>query len=460
MRKTLREDVASRRTFIKYGGTAGTVGLAGCLGGDDTGAQAGSAGEEEVEIEFWHIFGDVLGGHLEDIVEEFNERDNNITVNLTSQGGYGENFQTTMSSINAGNPPHIALFSTGDGVAAMESGQYIPVVELLEDRIDFESRFMEPVLDYFSVPGDDRYFSLPMNNSTAIMNYNRDMFAEAGLDPDDPPSTFAEVRDVSQTLVDKTQAEHGCAWANVTWFIDQWHGWDDSFSYDNNNGRENDGAGPNEILLTSEPARNIYQWWQEMYEDDLYMATQQGWGDASGAAMQSWDVGITLGSTAGLGRTADIAQEASQPFELGAAPLFVPNERSAGMRVGGGSLWVPEMAVESSAEEEALIDFFDWITSPEPQAEWFRRTGYFPINVESRETLEAEGFFEENPAWTAGFDSIEMSDATEATRLSIVPSGPEIGPELMDLYTELRQGADLDETLQNYKETIDGIIQS
>ncbi len=456
-----------RRTALKYGSMTGAIGLAGCLGGDndgsgsetDSGATSGSTTQGDIELEFWHIFGDVLGGHLEEIIQEFNNQENGVQVNLTSQGGYSENFQTTMSSVNAGNPPHIALFSTADGVAAMESGRYIPVSQLLGDRIDFESRFMKPVLDYFSIPGDDRYFSLPMNNSTAIMTYNRDMFAEAGLDPDDPPETFAEVRSISQTLVDETQAQEGCAWANVRWFIEQWHGWDDSFLYDNQNGRADEGAGPTEIYLTQEPARSIYQWWKDMTDDGLYMPTQQGWGDASGAALQSWRVGISIGSTAGLGRTATIAQEASKPFELGAAPLFVPESRKGGMRIGGGSLWVPEMAVKSDAEKEALVDFFDWITGPKPQAEWFKRTGYFPINTESRSQLESEGFFEEHPAWTAGFDSIEQSTPTEATKMSIVPSVPEINPELMDIYTELRQGAAVDPTLENYKETIDGIIQ-
>jgi sn-glycerol 3-phosphate transport system substrate-binding protein len=364
-----------------------------------------------------------------------------------------------MSAVNAGNAPHIGHFSTGDGVAAIASEQFIPVSDLLGDRIDFGERFITPLTDYFKFPGSDKFFSMPMNNSTAIMSYNRDMFEEAGLDPDSPPRTFAEVRQVSEQLVSETQAEFGAAWANVRWFIAQWHGWDNSFMYNLQNGREAPQQGPSEINFDQEPARQIYTWWKGMLDDGLYMPTQQGWGDASGAALQSWKVGINLGSTAGLGRTATIAEEASQPFELGAAPLFSPTEDRFGNRMGGGSLFVPEQAIGSDAERQAIIDFFDWITGPEPQAEWFKRTGYFPVNTESRALLDDEGFFDENPAWTAGFRSLEESETGPTTRMSIVPQLPKINQDLMDTWTALRQGQSVDEVLSGQKEAIDGILQ-
>ena len=458
-------------------GAAGVAGLAGCSGSQGTAGSGGSGGSGsdesggsgsttgtgqesgETTLQFWHIFGDVLGGHLSDIVSTFNDQDNGVTVELTSKGGYTPTFQATMSAINAGNAPHIGHFSTGDGVAAIASDQYIPVSDLLGDRIDFEDRFISPLTDYFKFPESDKFFSMPMNNSTAIMNYNRDMFEEAGLDPDSPPRTFAEVRQVSEQLVSDTQAEFGCAWANVRWFVGQWHGWNDSFMYNEQNGRQAPEKGPSEVYFDREPARTIYNWWNGMLDDGLYMPTQQGWGDASGAAMQSWKAGITLGSTAGLGRTATIAEEASQPFELGAAPLFSPTEDRFGNRIGGGSLFVPRQAVESDAEREAIIEFFDWITSPEPQAEWFKRTGYFPINTESRSLLEEEGFFEENPAWTAGFRSLEESETGPTTRMSIVPQLPKINQDIMDTWTAMRQDKSVDEVLSSQKQAIDEILQ-
>jgi sn-glycerol 3-phosphate transport system substrate-binding protein len=229
--------------------------------------------------------------------------------------------------------------------------------------------------------------------------------------------------------------------------------------YNNKNGREAPQSGPSEIYYDREPARTVYQWWKGMLDDGLYMPTQQGWGDASGAALQSWKVGINLGSTAGLGRTATIAEEASEPFELGAAPLFSPSGDRFGNRIGGGSLFVPRQAVESDSERQAVIEFFDWITSPQPQADWYKRTGYFPVNTESQSLLENEGFFEENPAWTAGFRSLEESQNGPTTRMSIVPQLPNINQDIMDTWTSIRQGTPVDEALSTQKETIDQKLQ-
>ncbi|WP_138004354.1 extracellular solute-binding protein [Halalkalirubrum salinum] len=462
----------SRRRFVEAAGAAGIAGLAGCTGNSDQPAEAssgngngngngenesgvdvGEADEDDIVLEFWHIFGSELGSHLDHLVAEYNDRADGIHVETTSQGGYGENFEATMSAINAGNAPHISLFASGDTSAALDADAFIPVEDLLGDNVNW-SDYMEVVVDYFAVDGT--WHSMPINNSTAIMSYNRDMFEEAGLDPDEPPETMAEVRQVSETLVEETQAEEGCAWANVTWFINQWSAIDQEFVFNNANGREGDST---EILLETETARRIYSWWKEMYDDELYMATQQGWGDASGAALQSGRVGINLGSTAGLGRNAELAEEASEPFELGAAPLFSPHDDFHGGQIGGGSLWVPEQAVESPDQEEALIDFFLWITGPEPQAEWHKRTGYFPLHRESRDMLESDGFFEENPAWTAGFDQLEKSESSEYTRMHMVATTGEVGDERMDLWTALRQGEDLDEMLSEYKQRIGDALQ-
>jgi sn-glycerol 3-phosphate transport system substrate-binding protein len=120
---------------------------------------------------------------------------------------------------------------------------------------------------------------------------------------------------------------------------------------------------------------------------------------------------------------------------------------------------VPKPAVSSTAEEEAVVEFFDWITGPEPQAQWHKRTGYFPINKESRTVLEDEGFFEENPAWTAGFDSLEESETSAHTRLSIVPQAPDIKDLRANTWTEMRQGGEPDAVLDEYKTQIDSVLR-
>lgn len=45
---------------------------------------------------------------------------------------------------------------------------------------------------------------MPFNPSTPIMYYNKTAFSEAGLDPENPPRTFAEIEEIGEKLIKKT----------------------------------------------------------------------------------------------------------------------------------------------------------------------------------------------------------------------------------------------------------------
>ena len=57
---------------------------------------------------------------------------------------------------------------------------------------------MENVLNYYTIDG--QLYSMPFNTSNAVLYYNKDMFREAGLDPDKPPATFSEFREYAKKM--------------------------------------------------------------------------------------------------------------------------------------------------------------------------------------------------------------------------------------------------------------------
>lgn len=54
------------------------------------------------------------------------------------------------------------------------------------------------------VSSDDRYYGVPTQAYAMGLVYNRDLFTQAGLDPDAPPTTWDEVRDAAKAIKDKT----------------------------------------------------------------------------------------------------------------------------------------------------------------------------------------------------------------------------------------------------------------
>jgi len=432
---------ASRREAIKYGGAAAAgVSLAGCIGS--------SSSSELEEVEFWFEFGGDLGEVLQDMVDDYNEETDITPVNAVFQD---DNFNTTMSAINAGNQPHITMIADIDTLSALDSEAFTPVESLMGDRLD-RSEFLEPIIEYFTIDGT--LHSWPFNNSMPVLYYNRDIFAEAGLDPDSPPETFEDVRTYSEAIVAETDAEHGIAWPNNPWFINQWTAIDQEFTFNNANGHE---APPTEILLDTETAERIYTWWHDMYHDGLYLDSGPNEWLTPISTFNSEDLGMVVNTIAFMRDLVDGAEE--NGFELSTAVLPTPHESFHGAQVAGSSLWVPEASVENDAAAEAIADFLLWVSGPEAQQEWHKRTGYFPVHEDARSRLEEGGWFEENPQFEAGFDQLAKSVSSEYTNMLLYPNRQTIDGKRMDLFVALAQGESPDEMLDTYKDDIDGLLE-
>src|SRR5690606_34724810 len=54
---------------------------------------------------------------------------------------------------------------------------------------------------------DGKTYGLAYTFSTPILYYNADLFREAGLDPDNPPQTWEEVKAAGEAIVANTDAE-------------------------------------------------------------------------------------------------------------------------------------------------------------------------------------------------------------------------------------------------------------
>ncbi|KQN75161.1 ABC transporter substrate-binding protein [Devosia sp. Leaf64] len=54
---------------------------------------------------------------------------------------------------------------------------------------------------------DGKTYGLAYTFSTPILYYNADLFRQAGLDPDNPPKTWAEVKTAAEAIVEKTDAD-------------------------------------------------------------------------------------------------------------------------------------------------------------------------------------------------------------------------------------------------------------
>ncbi|WP_324760416.1 ABC transporter substrate-binding protein [Haloarcula montana] len=428
-RTTKSGDGVSRRQFVTGAGAVGVTALAGCTGGSgessdggsggssDGGSTGGSGGSSSNTIEFWHIFGDELGSTLEDMAGEFSQQTDGVTIEAVNNGGYRQNLNQALQASRAGDPPGIIqIFEIGTRLA-LDSGAFTPIGEILpQDQMNLDD-FLPSVLNYYRIDGTLN--SMPFNSSNTIMLYNKTAFEEAGLDPESPPRSLAEVRTAAETIVDQTEMEQGITWPNHTWMqVEQQFAKQDQTLVNNQNGRS---GRPNATNFDSEAGRNVYNWWKEMADAGLYLNPGiEAWGEArqaflTGKVPMLWD------STSNMVSMKSGAQE--NGFELGSAYLPTPDGDNTGVVIGGGSLWVPDAL--SDEKKDAAGEFVAHLTGTEQQARWHRNSGYFPVRQSAIDQLTDDGWFEENPNFRTAFDQLQDTQDTPATRGAVMGVFPE-----------------------------------
>ncbi|GAA0546897.1 extracellular solute-binding protein [Halorubrum ejinorense] len=384
----------------------------------------GTADDDAVVLDFWHAFGGRKARLIDEFAAEFAAETDGIAVRPSSKGSYRGVFEATLAAADRGDPPAIAhLYEIGTQ-RALDSGAFTPVERLLDADApvgsgagsaqppgsDFSpDDLLGPVANYYRTDGV--LHSMPFNASTPVLYYDRAAFERAGLDPDDPPETFAEVRRCAERLVETGATETGITFATYSWFVEQWFAEAGEPLVDADNGR----AGtPTESRFDGPGGERIYRWIADMAADGLYHDPGI---EARGQAREAFhegEAGMLIGSTSSM---VDVREGAAFPVGVGYFP--VADERH-GVVVGGGSLWVADGA--STAEQRAAAAFLGWLAAPERQARWHRETGYFPVHDGAIDRLDREGWFDENPGYRTAVNQLLDAENTAAT------TGARIGP--------------------------------
>lgn len=445
----------SRRNVLKYGSTASLVGLAGCLGGgsdDETDGEEDDVGEpdeDDIEATLWHSMSGAHGDALESLVKDFNDQDNGYFLHSEFQGEYGEAFNSTMAAARDGNAPDLVQMQDIRWKNAIDSGLFEPVEENLPDDIDYGDYF-DFAIEYCSFDG--QLMSFPSVCAAPLLFYNQDALDEVGADEPSREATFGEVREIAQDLVDGGFSDEGIVWNLGAWYIEQWFCQQDQIMVNNRNGR--DGT-PTEIMLDTEASYNIFEWWSEMVDDELWLNV----GTDFGQGIQSFvteDVGMAITSNSALG-----ALQNDADFEVGTAFMPVPEDGPrAGTSYGGATFLTRDGLSDSDEQSEVVGEFLVYFNSSESQSFWHRETGYLPNNVGSTEVLEDDGWFDENPNFITAFEQFEETETTDATQGALIGAFPEVRSIIDEETPAVVSGDDpVEEGLDQMKSRVDERLQ-
>ena len=163
-----------------------------------------------VTITFWHTMGSDNRALLDDAIARFNTMYPNITVVHQSYGDYDSVFDRIRTKLTTGNQPNLA-FCYPDHVATYnQSGSVVVLDEFIANQnvvagsgemMGFTQAqlddFIEGLYNQGKEYGDGKMYSLPFQQSTEVLYYNKTLFDELGLKA---PKTWDDVEEICKIL--------------------------------------------------------------------------------------------------------------------------------------------------------------------------------------------------------------------------------------------------------------------
>lgn len=374
-------------------------------------AMSGTASAaERVKFDFWYGLTGALGETVANQCKLFNESQDKYEAVCTGQGGYDKAEQNTIAAYRAKQQPAIVQIYDAGTVNFMLSGAVYPANKFAKDyNIDINWSDYFPAIANFFGTSKGELWSLPYNNSTALMYYNKDALAKIGKT--EPPATIEDLNDDLKAMKD---AGIGCGMALN---FDPWvnleqpsyiHGWAIA--------TKNDGYDGLDAELVFNKTKIV----------DL-VKLEKSWLDNGYAKIMTQQTGKTIVDAFADGTCqfmytsvadhSNVLKTQKESVHWGVAPLPVyKGTKRLNSAVGGASLWI--MEGKSKATYEAVAAFVKYLTNPETGVNYIaHNTGYIPVTKTAFKLLTEQGFYK-NPAYAGREVAIASLEASPVTPLS------------------------------------------
>jgi len=368
------------------------------------------------DIQFWHSMQGALGERVEELAKGFNESQSEYRVQAVYKGTYGESMNAGIAAFRAGNAPDILqVFEVGTATMMYAKGAVQPIQEMSEKvgKPINPDNFIGAVAGYYASP-EGKLVSMPFNSSTPVFYYNKDAFKQAGLDPEKPPKTWAELAEAGKKL---TAAGSACgyttswpSWTQLETFS-AWH--NVPYATQDNGFKGLDARLAIDSDLHVRHLTNLAQ----MAKDGVF--TYGGRGDDPNSLFMSGRCAMITGSS---GMRANIMRTAKFEFGIGTLPYY-DDVKGAPQNtiIGGASLWV--FANKPEATYRGITEFFHYLASPEVAARWHQQTGYVPVTTAAYDLTKQSGFYDKNPGTEIAVQqlNVETTAQSRGIRLGFLP---------------------------------------
>jgi sn-glycerol 3-phosphate transport system substrate-binding protein len=399
-------------------------------GSEETAVPMGEV-TEPVTIQIWYSLGAAYSAPLEEIIADFNAENDLITVEGAYQGAYAATQEKLLAAYIANDPPVLSQLEQSLVGSFVANDALVPLEDFIAADPDFDrDDFFPELLAGASYGG--KLYGFPINVSTPVLYINRDLFRQAGLDPDDIPTNWNEVYEVSKALANPDGPVYGVRVYNSGWIMD---------SFFQQFGGKIFSADDTRSTINSPEIKEAMGFWQQMVADGS--AVYQGGGDGSNmdAAGQ---IGMVMRSTGSIQWFKD-----NVTFDWGVAPYALGPNRAVSL--GGGNVYMIKRTTEQ--EQLAAWEFLNYLTSTENQVRWSLATGYMVSRRSAFNSPEIQQIFRDDPRYQVTYDQIPFSFPRPK-----VEAWPEIEDIIQEAMTRIVQQGESVDILDQAARDIDELL--
>lgn len=342
-------------------------------------------------VDMWWPFESPL---INSSAAEFNCEHPEIAVNISVNDQVGDDSNGKLLAAVAAHKPPDLVMSWDDLLTAWAAkGELQPIDAQVEalgiERSDYVDQAWQSTL------WKDRQYGIPVDwDPDAMLWYNKKVFAEVGLDPDKPPTTWQQVQDYA-ARIDKV--ENGKI--QRLGFI-PWDGW--QFNYiqlGHQFGAPFDTGANGKIVLDSPQLRELFAYMQGIARKfggagkiDSFTSVTGAQGAAADPLL-SGKVGMRLIGDWQLGQQANVGEKVFRET-LGVTAMPPPPGGKPYLSHSGWSFMVPTGAEHVN---EAMV-YVEWMLESDNFGKYIGpANGWLPAKIETR----SQKYLTSDPTWRA-----------------------------------------------------------
>jgi multiple sugar transport system substrate-binding protein len=323
---------------------------------------------EKEEISFWYGLEGTLGDYVEEIIQDFNNSQDEINVIGHRQGNYSDTLQSLKLAIATNSEPSVALLEQR-GIMSLIDLDGLQSLNGLTDgnnRIDLETipnRFVEIFIK------DNQIYSYPMY-ATVWVTYLRNEY----LDQYMPSQTVKSFQDVMTVLIDQKEKGNHMTFGLIneeTTLINAVMSKGGQFISDD----------LTTVLIDDEKWIEVWEQFRIwIYEDKIirFYEKNLGWDDY-------YEVLNDVKSGRSIGNISSVSDKDIYDGDEIATQLHLSwNDNDSAPVTYAIGLVIPRLV--EGAEKEAAGEWIKYLMNAEVNAKWITKSGYLPGNESAYDT--------------------------------------------------------------------------